>query len=130
MGSTLRLLLDTHVFYWWGYEEERIPVRTMAAIKRCDEVYVSLVTYWELAIKVCAGKLNAEKALSEGISGLAVDGFHLLPIEYRHIQGTLDLPLHHRDPFDRLLVAQALAEGLSLVSSDRMLEQYGVERIW
>jgi PIN domain nuclease of toxin-antitoxin system len=130
MGSPLRLLLDTHTFYWWWYEKTRLTPRATATIKDCETAYVSLVSYWELAIKVRAGKLKAEGSLSEGVAGLASEGFDLLPIEYQHVYGTLHLPLHHRDPFDRLLIAQALSEGLAIVSGDAALDRYGVERIW
>lgn len=130
MGSALRVLLDTHAFYWWWYEKQRIPPRAMKAIQECESGYVSLISYWELAIKVRAGKLQAAEALSEGTSSLSADGFELLPIDYQHVMGTLQLPLHHRDPFDRLLIAQALSEGLAVVSSDAAFDPYGVERIW
>jgi PIN domain nuclease of toxin-antitoxin system len=102
----------------------------MAAIKSSEEVLVSLVTYWEIAIKQRAGKMAASELLSEGPGLLASLGFTLLPIEYRHVTGTLQLPLHHRDPFDRLILSQTKAEGVSLVSTDRMFDHYGIKRLW
>jgi PIN domain nuclease of toxin-antitoxin system len=102
----------------------------MAAIKSSEDVLVSLVTYWEIAIKQRAGKMQASEVLMEGPSGLVSMGFNLLRIEYRHITGTLQLPLHHRDPFDRLLLSQAKMEEVSLVSTDRIFDHYGVKRLW
>jgi PIN domain nuclease of toxin-antitoxin system len=102
----------------------------MTAIRSSEEIMVSLVTYWEIAIKQRTGKMKASEVLMEGPSGLASMGFNLLRIEYRHITGTLQLPLHHRDPFDRLLLSQAKAEGVSLVSTDMMFDSYGIKRIW
>jgi PIN domain nuclease of toxin-antitoxin system len=102
----------------------------MTAIKSSEEALVSLVTFWEIAIKQRTGKMKAAEVLSEGPSGLASMGFNLLRIEYRHITGTLQLPLHHRDPFDRLLLSQAKAEGVSLVSTDTMFDDYGIKRLW
>jgi PIN domain nuclease of toxin-antitoxin system len=102
----------------------------MTAIKSSEEVLVSLVTYWEIAIKHRTGKIKASEMLIEGPGGLASMGFNLLRIEYRHITGTLQLPLHHRDPFDRLLLSQARVEKVSLVSTDTMFDDYGIKRIW
>ncbi len=130
MGRSLRLLLDTHTYYWWTYQEERLSPRALKTIKRSEETFVSLLCYWELAIKVKAGKMQAGTLLMEGPAKLGLEGFLLLGIEFRHISGILDLPLHHRDPFDRLLIGQARAEKLSIVSSDAIFDRYGVDRIW
>jgi PIN domain nuclease of toxin-antitoxin system len=130
MGRSLRLLLDTHTYYWWIYQENRLPPRALKAIKGSEEAFVSLLCYWELAIKVKSGKMQAGTLLMEGPAKLPLDDFLLLGIEFRHISGLLDLPLHHRDPFDRLLIAQAKAEKLTIVSSDAVFDRYGVDRIW
>jgi PIN domain nuclease of toxin-antitoxin system len=130
MGTALRLLLDTQVFYWWAYDKAHISPRALTAIKSSEEVLISLVTYWEIAIKQRTGKMKAFEVLAEGPSGLPSMGFNLLRIDYRHITGTLQLPLHHRDPFDRLLLSQAKTEGVSLVSTDTMFDQYEIKRLW
>ena len=98
MGTALRVLLDTHVFYEWSYTDDRLPKRVFEVVREREEVFVSLVSYWEFAIKVKIGKMRAEEVLATGPARLARDGFYLLPIEYQHISGTLQLPLHHRDP--------------------------------
>jgi PIN domain nuclease of toxin-antitoxin system len=130
MGRSLRLLLDTHTYYWWTYQEERLSPRALKAIKGGEEAFVSLLCYWEIAIKVKTGKMQAGTLLIEGPLNLQREGFLLLGLEFRHISGLLDLPLHHRDPFDRLLIAQAKAEKLTIVSSDAVFDRYGVDRIW
>jgi PIN domain nuclease of toxin-antitoxin system len=130
MGRTLRLLLDTHIYYWWTYQEDRLSPRALKAIKGSEVTFVSLLCYWELAIKVKTGKMQAGTLLMEGPAKLPVEGFLLLGIEFRHISGILDLPLHHRDPFDRLLIAQAKAEKLTIVYSDTIFDRYGIDRIW
>lgn len=130
MGRTLRLLLDTHIYYWWTYRADRLSPRALKAIKKSEEVLVSLLSYWELAIKTTTGKIEAGNLLLEGPATLGLEGFMLLGIEFRHISGILDLPLHHRDPFDRLLIAQAKVEKLTIVSSDAVFDRYGVDRIW
>lgn len=93
---------------------------------------VSLATLWELAIKVSIGKLVLKQDSFESFisEGLASSRAELLPIEPKHIQRLVSLPLHHRDPFDRMLVAQALVEGVPIISSDEAFDTYGVERIW
>jgi PIN domain nuclease of toxin-antitoxin system len=130
MGRSLRLLLDTHAYYWWTYQVERLSQRALKAIKGSEEVFVSLLCYWELAIKAKSGKMQAGTLLMEGPAKLPQEGFLLLGVEFRHISGILDLPLHHRDPFDRLLIAQAKVEGLAIVSNDAVFERYGIGRIW
>ena len=130
MGRALKLLLDTNAFYLAFYADPRLSKRSISAIASADRVFVSLVCFWELAIKARAGKIRVDALLDEGPSFLSKDGFELLGIEYGHIRETLALPLHHRDPFDRLLIAQAKTEGLTIVSSDKTLDRYEVKRIW
>lgn len=122
-----RLLLDTHVFLWWQDESERLPLRVADVIATAADIHVSVVTAWELAIKVRAGKLRSRESFAEAV---AENGFGLVPIALDHIDLVAGLPLHHRDPFDRMLVAQALHEGLTLVTHDRKLGAYAVPIVW
>jgi PIN domain nuclease of toxin-antitoxin system len=119
----MRLLLDTHIFYWSVYNRRRLPERAHKTILAAEAVFVSAVTIWEMAIKVRLGKMKGDPArLAEYI---AQSGFTELPIWSRHAKLVATLPMHHTDPFDRLLVAQAMSEPLHLLTSDVKLKPYG-----
>ncbi len=128
----MRLLLDTHAFLWFCEGNEALTLRARMAIENQEhERYVSHATAWELAIKVNLKKLTLQvpyESLFPGV--LQANGFKLLPPTLTHYQALLDLPLHHRDPFDRLLIAQAKAEGLTLVTLDSAFAAYGVPILW
>lgn len=128
----MRLLLDTHALLWWVADEARLSRRARAAIAVSgNECLVSAATAWELAIKVSLGKLSVDGELSRFLAEqLAVNRFRALPVEVAHAVRVTRLPFHHRDPFDRLLAAQALEEGASVVSADAVFSRYGVKRIW
>lgn len=118
-----RLLLDTHVVLWWQDESPRLAPAASHAIAAADRVFVSLVTAWEVAIKVGSGKLAVGASCPEA---LEENRFGLVPVTLDHVGRVGALPLHHRDPFDRRLVAQAAHEGLTLVTHDRQLAPYPV----
>jgi PIN domain nuclease of toxin-antitoxin system len=122
----VRLLLDTHVFLWWRTNSV-MRSDAMDAIRDADEVFVSAASAWEVAIKAAAGKLRLDAVFADGV---AASGFEPLPIDFQHAATAAELPPHHRDPFDRMLVAQARAERLTLVTHDRQLEPYGGAIIW
>ena len=120
----MRLLLDSHTLLWWLWRSLRLGARADAAIRSPDnEALVSVATIWELAIKRASGKLAAPERL---IALCEREGFSLIPIEPLHAERTVNLPMHHRDPFDRMLVAQAQAEGLVIVTADAQMRRYGV----
>jgi PIN domain nuclease of toxin-antitoxin system len=123
------LLLDTHLVLWWmSGEVSRIGKKALAALGSDGiEPIVSAVTIWEAAIKRGLGKLESPDDLLPQLQGAGVE---LLPITARHADLVASLPLHHRDPFDRLLVAQAMLEGLPLVSDNAVLRRYDVEVVW
>jgi len=118
----MRLLLDTHVFYWSFYERGRLPQQALKLIGSAESVFVSSASLWEIAIKVRLGKIRAD--LRELIEQIEASGFQELPVLSRHAIVVADLPMHHNDPFDRLLIAQALCEPLRLVTADTQLQQY------
>jgi PIN domain nuclease of toxin-antitoxin system len=124
------LLLDTQAFLWWVSDDARLTPRARRAIAR-QPCVLSVASCWEMAIKAGLGKLTIEGDIGKFIGAqLAANGFTLLPIALEHTAAIAALPFHHRDPFDRMLVAQALAEELRVVSADVWFEQYGVARIW
>lgn len=119
----MRLLLDTHVVLWWLTDDATLADEIKGYIDDEPEVYVSTVTLWELAIKQSLGKLTAPDDLPE----LVMDNrFRLLPVMPPHAIAAARLPAIHRDPFDRVLVAQAVAEELTLVSRDADIHRYDV----
>jgi PIN domain nuclease of toxin-antitoxin system len=117
------LLLDSNVVVWLDQRPERIAASMLLRIELAQQVFVSAVTAWELSIKQALGELTLVQPISEMIRTQAMLE---LPVSVRHGESVLSLPLHHRDPFDRLLVAQALVEGMILVTADRLLLNYGV----
>ena len=127
MTAKPRLLLDTHVFLWWRGEPSRLSPDVRSAIATADIVFVSAASAWEAAIKVSLGRLELPATFEEGV---LASGFEKLLITFSHAEQAARLPHHHRDPFDRMLIAQAQAEGLVLVTHDGILEAYDVEILW
>ena len=121
----MNVLLDTHVLIWWD-EGRRIAAAARQAIEEADSVYVSAVSAWEVAIKTGLGRLRPTRTVEEAASD---SGFLELPVTFRHAERVTGLPPHHRDPFDRMLVAQAAVEELTLVTRDPVFARYGVARI-
>jgi PIN domain nuclease of toxin-antitoxin system len=122
------LLLDTNVVLWALGEPARLtPPARDALADGVMPAHVSVATIWEAAIKRALGKLQAPDDLPAAIADA---GFSQLPITAKHAWGVRNLPLHHRDPFDRLLAAQALDEDLTVVSADPRFDAYGVRRLW
>lgn len=125
------LLLDTHAFLWWVADDPRLPARARKAITDADRVLVSVVSCWEIAIKVSLGKLTLSQPVDRFLAEqLGVNQFTLLPIELDHAAAVATLAFHHRDPFDRLLAAQAIYEDLPIASADPVFRQYKVKRVW
>ena len=121
----MRLLLDTHVLLWAVLNDPRLTSAQALAISE-GEVYLSSASVWEIGIKRAIGKL----AVPDDLFDIAVDaGCRPLPISWTHAEAAAALPLHHSDPFDRMLIAQARCEGLSLVSSDAKLRAYDVDLV-
>lgn len=120
----MKLLLDTHIVLWWLADDRQLPAGAAAAIADAGtEVIVSAATVWEIAIKQSAGRLDAPGDL---LDALAANEFATLPITAAHAIAAGLLPAHHNDPFDRMLIAQAREEGLTLVSVDRRFSDYEV----
>jgi PIN domain nuclease of toxin-antitoxin system len=122
-----RLLLDTHVFLWWRGEPSRLVAAVRNRIATADLVFVSVASAWEIAIKRALGRLDLPAAVEAGV---VASGFEKLLISFSDAERAAALPPHHRDPFDRMLVAQAQGDGLTLVTHDRLLQPYDVEILW
>ncbi|HEY7387411.1 MAG TPA: type II toxin-antitoxin system VapC family toxin [Bryobacteraceae bacterium] len=126
----MAVLLDTHVFLWWVRNEVKLSRNARREITRA-ECYFSLASCWELAIKTSLSRISFDRPLAQFLSEeLPANAISLLPIEFRHVTRVAQLPFHHRDPFDRLLIAQALEESLTIVSADDDFDAYSVRRIW
>jgi PIN domain nuclease of toxin-antitoxin system len=128
----VRLLLDTHALLWWLAGDTALSARGRAAIgDEGNEVFVSAASAWELATKHRSGRLPGIDAVMRDLEGaLGGQGFAALPISVRHGQAAGALPGPHRDPFDRMLIAQAMLEDMSLVSNEVAFDAYGVRRLW
>ena len=118
----MRILLDTHIFYWLFYDQHKLPSAARTILDDADAVFVSAVSLWEIAIKVRVGKLKAD--IPELLGSLEAANLLELPVLARHTPLVSILPLHHADPFDRLLIAQAITEPLLLLTADPQLKQY------
>ena len=122
-----KLLLDTHVFLWWRANDPLLHEAAISAIANADVVFVSVATAWEAAIKTSLGRLDLPGTVESGVED---SGFEKLQISFSHAEAAAALPPHHGDPFDRMLVAQAVSEGLTLITHDRRLEAYEVSILW
>ena len=127
----MRLLLDTHTLIWWATDDSALTSRARDRIAGSEEVLVSAATAWEMAIKVSLGRLpSAFDLVTNFEDSLRSRGFQVLAISAAHgIRAGL-LPGPHKDPFDRMLIAQAQAENLAIVSSSQIFDRYGVRRVW
>lgn len=119
----MRLLLDTHVFLWAVAGSPLLKPAARRIIESADQVHVSAASIWEVAIKARLGKIEADPC--ELVDAIEASGFVELPVRAAHAAGVAQLVLHHNDPFDRLLIAQAMAEPLKLLTADALLARYG-----
>ena len=128
----MNYLLDTHALLWFLLADERLSSTAQSAIAdRRNTILVSPASFWEIAIKISLRKYRLDEDFTQFMEReLAVNGFTLLPIGVTHAGAVAQLPYHHRDPFDRLPIAQALVERVPLVSKDTEADQYGVTRVW
>lgn len=128
----MRLLLDTHTFLWWVEDAPELSKKARRALANPNnECFLSLVSCWEMAIKLSFGKLKLAGVIERFVPDqLAANGFRQLEMDFRHVARVAAMPFHHRDPFDRLLVAQAKEEKLAIVSADAVFQKYDVKRIW
>ena len=128
----MRVLLDTHALLWYLSSDSRLSDKAIAVLgDHKTEAFVSIATLWELVIKISLGKIELAAPFEELFpSQLEENGFELLPVEIQHLRRLSELPFHHRDPFDRLLIAQAIEESLVILSVDEAFEAYPVAIAW
>lgn len=127
----MRCLVDTHTLLWWITSPEELPQSLLDLLDdRSNDLLLSIATPWELAIKTNTGKLNATQILRDLETGRLAEDMDILPTTVSHAIKASLLPLHHRDPFDRLLAAQALELRIPILSRSRIFDRYGVKRIW
>jgi PIN domain nuclease of toxin-antitoxin system len=128
----VNLLLDTHTFLWFCQDDRALSKTARTTIEDpANSKFVSVASCWELAIKAGLGKLNLGEPSATYIpNALARTGIQLLPIDLSHATAVESLPLHHKDPFDRMLIAQAMIEAMPIVSKDPVFDLYGVTRMW
>lgn len=128
----MRLLLDTHTFIWFVTDSPRISITAKTLIEdEYNEKLLSIASIWEMAIKHSIGKLTFELPFMSFItSQMQQNSMELVNIQIEHLNVVANLPLHHRDPFDRLIIAQAMVEQMPVVGSDKAFDSYSVQRLW
>ena len=124
------LLLDTHTFIWFSENAPNLSVALKEQMESADRVYLSIASLWEIAIKISIGKLTLQSDYADIEAQLPAAGILLLPISFADTVRVSNLPFHHRDPFDRILIAQSINHSLVLVSRDEMFDAYAVQRLW
>lgn len=128
----MSLLLDSHTFIWWRDELHKLSSKALAEISDpTNEVFLSVVTVWELQIKIAVNKFSIKGGLEKAVKDEQENnGFQILPVELSHALYLENLPLHHKDPFDRLLISQAIVENMTLVGTDENFSRYQVSLLW
>jgi PIN domain nuclease of toxin-antitoxin system len=126
----MRALIDTHALLWGIQDEEKLSRRVRTLLPKSD-LWISVASLWEIIAKVQVGKLNLPRPVGDYLSAkLKANGVLVLQITFDHVKRLEELPLHHRDPFDRMLIAQSIEEKLPVITSDPLFKRYPVEVIW
>jgi len=128
----MKALLDTHAFLWWTGDPEKLsPAARVACEDSGTDLILSVVSLWEIQIKAQLGKLTLARPLREIVEiQQQINRVHMLPVTLEHVLALDRLPLHHKDPFDRLLITQAVTEDASLISTDQAFKPYSVNLLW
>jgi PIN domain nuclease of toxin-antitoxin system len=128
----MKLLVDTHAYIWWGVDPVKLSTRAAEALSKPEnEIYVSVASLWEITIKSQLGKLSLPVSVQVFVARLREENFvRTLPIMEAHVYAHTTLGAIHRDPFDRMLIAQSLAEGLMLMTNDPRIRDYGIPTLW
>lgn len=127
----MRYLTDTHTLVWWDFTPERLSAPVLQLFEEGGaDIFISVVNAWEIQIKRQLGKIDVKDSLEALLERQRENGFSVLPVEMRHVIALSKLDSHHRDPFDRLLIAQALADDMVLLTKDDKIGKYGVSVLW
>jgi len=127
----MKIILDTHTFLWFVNDSPELSNSAAELIESDVDLWISIASLWEISIKVNLNKLDLPDDFDRFIPHqIAVNGIEILPINLQHLIALTKLPLHHRDPFDRILIAQAIAEDVPIISIDKKFDLYGVNRQW
>jgi PIN domain nuclease of toxin-antitoxin system len=127
----MNLLIDTHTFLWFVNDDPQLSETAAELLESDNTILLSVASLWEIAIKVSIGKLTLPQPFNEFIpEQLALNDITLLPVRIADCNQVIDLPFYHRDPFDRMIIAQALVESVSVVSIDTAFDPYNVQRLW
>jgi PIN domain nuclease of toxin-antitoxin system len=128
----MRVLIDTHIFIWYIQNSERLPISIATYINDGrNDILLSIASVWEMAIKQSTGKLNLGLPYASFIEEqMRLNSMELLPLSLNHLEVVTTMPFHHRDPFDRILIAQAMLEDIVIISADSIFSSYPVQRIW
>ena len=127
----MKILIDTHAFIWFAEDDSQLDETMKRLIEKpANDIFLSIASIWEMAIKMQLKKLNLDKSIEDIIDLVTLNGFELLPILPNHIIKLTTLDFNHRDPFDRIIIAQGLYENLKIMSRDTIFDEYGVTRIW
>lgn len=128
----MKILIDTQAFLWLSMDAPELSKKAKKIfLDEKNELYFSLASIWEISIKTSIGKLSFEKSFENIIlQQLQENSIQQLPITFRHVTKVVNIPFHHRDPFDRLLISQAIEDKLSILSSDTLFDKYDVHRLW
>jgi len=124
-------LLDTHALIWFFNGDSKVSNQSVEIIQNVNNLkFISVANVWEMAIKQSKGKLQLNDSIENIVLYLFENGIDILDIKTEHALKVKELPFHHKDPFDRMLIAQAMAENLKIISVDGIFDQYGIERVW
>lgn len=128
----MKVLMDAHVFLWFVNGSSQLSAHARTIIEDpANDKFLSMASIWEMAIKISIGKLSIAQPFEQFIPHqLQINGFEMFEIKFDHLSKASQLPFHHRDPFDRLLIAQSLAEQMPIISVDPVFDSYSVQRLW
>ena len=127
----MNLLLDTHAFLWFSEDNPRLTHHAKSLIEDSgNNCFISMASIWEMAIKISLGKLTVKNGFLNLRDDIQNHGFDILPIEFRHTVALTSMSFFHRDPFDRLLIAQSIVENFSIVTNEEIFEKYSIETLW
>ena len=124
------ILIDTHTLIWFMFDDSQLSEVALSKIKSEDKVYASVASLWEIAIKQSLGKLKITNSIQDITDKCAEADILILPLEPKHLDYIKELPDIHRDPFDRLIISQAVTEGMTLITKDNTIPQYDVKTLW